>query len=402
MSETKKNIAVFFGGQSPEHDVSIITGLQVVSALDTEKYTPIPVYVSFDGKWWIGEGLENRDFYIPSASDFNKLHQVYLGKENSQHQLIEQTDKLLGKRKKWNIDAVIPAFHGKNGEDGCFQGLFELSATPYTGMRVMAASVLMDKAGTKNFLSKTGIPLLPHAHLKKPKEGLLIPEDVLNEKLQGMTFPLILKPAHLGSSIGVAKVNNTDEILATLPEIFKYDNEAILEPFIENMVEYNVAVSGVTGETTTSAIEKPKTQEELLDFSEKYCAGGTKGEGTKTPGQTQASEGMLSLTREINPDLPEELENNIRQWSKTAFEAIGGTGAPRIDYISDKITGEIWLNEINPCPGSFGYFLWEALDEPIIFSELLDYMIQEAFTCNMNKNTNADPTPDYARLLPRK
>jgi D-alanine-D-alanine ligase len=173
---------------------------------------------------------------------------------------------------------------------------------------------------------------------------------------------------------------------------------------VQNLVEYNVAVSKVSGAIKTSALERPKTTEELLDFKQKYLSGsggksGSKS-GAKTPGQS--SEGMLSLTRELNPPLPPETENAIREWSARLFEAIDGTGAPRIDYIGDSKTGQVWLNEVNPCPGSFGYFLWEALKtDSLLFSDLLTGLIEEAIAERRKKALPKDPVPAGARLLNR-
>src|SRR5690606_37757130 len=128
-------------------------------------------------------------------------------------------------------------------------------------------------------------------------------------------------------------------------------------------VEYNVAVSRIEGEVRTSAIERPKAQEELLDFKQKYLSGGDNKSGTKNPGES--SEGMLSLTRELNPRLDKGQEENIRAWSRAMFIGVEGAGAPRIDYLCDSKSGEIWLNEVNPIPGSYGYFLWEAAEQPL-------------------------------------
>jgi D-alanine-D-alanine ligase len=152
----------------------------------------------------------------------------------------------------------------------------------------------------------------------------------------------------------------------------------------------------------TSAIEKPKRSSELLDFKEKYLSGGgQKAEGQKIPGQS-SSEGMLSLTRELNPQLPATTVHNLRRWGRDAFVLVGGTGAPRIDFISNERTGEVWLNEINPCPGSFGFFLWEAASEPILFTELMDLLIKEALHQHHATRLPRDPTPVDARLFQRR
>jgi D-alanine-D-alanine ligase len=223
---------------------------------------------------------------------------------------------------------------------------------------------------------------------------------VVAEAVGNATFPACVKPCHLGSSIGVAKVNDMAELRAVLPSIFRLDPVAIVEPFVPNLVEYNVAVSAFGGEVRTSAIERPKRSAELLDFKEKYMSGGGgKKGGSKAPGT--ASEGMLSLTRDINPNIPAALETNIRDWAAAAFAAVSGTGAPRIDFLNDSETGELWLNEVNPCPGSFGYFLWEAATPSMLFTELLSHLIEEAVGEFRNSRLPSDPTPKDARLFKR-
>ena len=223
----------------------------------------------------------------------------------------------------------------------------------------------------------------------------------IQSKIAHLRFPVIVKPAHLGSSIGVARAATLDEVRGALSVIFRLDTHAIVEPFVENLVEYNVAVRrDVKGGVLTSAIERPKAQGELLDFKDKYMRGGGKSKsGGKQPGAI--SQGMLSLTREINPPLDREMEEKIRRWAAQCYEIVYGTGAPRIDFLCNGTTGELWLNEVNPCPGSFGYFLWEAARQPLLFSELLSALIDEAGVAHRMLQLPPDPTHPEARLFPR-
>jgi D-alanine-D-alanine ligase len=223
--------------------------------------------------------------------------------------------------------------------------------------------------------------------------------ETLQEAMRNIGFPCIVKPAHLGSSIGVGKADNVEEVRALLPTIFRLDRQAVIEPFVPNLAEYNLAVARIGGTVRTSAIEKPKRAEELLDFRQKYMSGDDgKAGGSKNAG---ASQGMLSLTREINPSLPAEMEAKLRRWAVAAFEAVDGTGAPRIDFYCNEATGEVWLNEVNPCPGSFGYFLWEAADPPLGFTALLSFLIEEAMARHRESQLPDDPVPPEARLLRR-
>ncbi|MEM7679735.1 MAG: D-alanine--D-alanine ligase, partial [Pseudomonadota bacterium] len=376
---SKIRVAVFFGGRSPEHDVSVVSGLQVLGAVDPNKYDAFPVYVAQDGRFLTGDVLRERSNYMLSgASEAHCVEVTPDVKADKIGRLIPKKTGFFGKPKAIEFDVALPVFHGLYGEDGHVQGLFEMMGVPYTGSRVMASSILMDKVATKWILHDLDIPHLPYAVIERPDSGYFISQDDLKKTLGKLKFPLILKPVHLGSSIGVAKVNDLEELSACLPAVFEYDDSAIVEPFVQNLVEYNVAVSKIGGTVRTSAIERPKATEELLDFKQKYLSGGDNKSGNKLGGSKSAgqiSEGMLSLTRELNPELKPKQEEQIRAWAETMFSALNGSGAPRIDYICDGKSGEIWMNEVNPIPGSYGYFLWEAASDPLLFSELVSGLI---------------------------
>jgi D-alanine-D-alanine ligase len=402
MAGKKTRVLVFSGGRSPEHDVSIITGIQAMNALDPERYETIPLYIAPNGQWLTGEALRDRTTFIPGPAQMAALTPValHIG-PGRQPQLRTVSSSLFQRPKTIEFDIALLAFHGLVGEDGRIQGLLETANIPYTGMRLTASAVLMDKTATKRMLEGTGVPQLPFHEIKRPRQGLMITPQELGPMTGGVKFPCCLKPANLGSSIGVARVENVQDVSDVLPAIFRYDDTAMLEPFVENLVEYNVAVCRVGGEIRTSAIERPKRASELLDFKTKYTGGGAKKTGTKAPGQ-QPSEGMLSLTRDINPDIPKTMADNIRAWAQAVFERVGGAGAPRLDFLCNGKTGEVWFNEANPCPGSFGYFLWEAAQKPLLFSELLDHLIAEAQELHARRQIPLDPTPEDARLFPRR
>ncbi len=405
MPQDKKKIAVFFGGRSPEHDVSVVTGLQILSAIDQSIYDAYPVYITPQGEWLHGDDLlRDRNSYMLSAASRKKLRNGGLDTSAiGRGRIVSPKRSAFDKETIAEFDVAIPAFHGLNGEDGNIQGLFEFAGIPYVGMRTMASSILMDKAATKRILQSADIPMLPYALIKRPDQGYLIAEETLKGLMGEVAFPCIVKPTHLGSSIGIAKASNMEELRASLPAIFEYDDTAIIEPFVENLVEYNVAVSAAMGAVRLSAIEKPKTQDELLDFKQKYLSGGGEKTGSKLGQKSSApvSEGMLSLTRDINPDLPAGMGDNINRWALDMFKAVDGTGAPRIDFIGNSKTGELWLNEVNPLPGSFGYFLWEAADDPIFFTDFLSALIEEALRENKKRTLPKDPVPQEARLLKR-
>jgi D-alanine-D-alanine ligase len=395
----KTRIAVFLGGRSPEHDVSVVTGLQALQALDQARFDAFVVYVTPQGDWLVGPGLEDRRNFLPDAAFRAKLGEVTLDVASGGGRLVARKTGLFSRRPAVEFDVALLAFHGLGGEDGQFQGLFEAANIPYTGMRTLASAVLMDKVATKRMLAGGGIPLLNHAVVERPETGLP-PADALEAGLAGIGFPCCVKPVHLGSSIGVGKADTVDEVRALLAAIFRLDTQALIEPFVPNLVEYNVAVARFGGAPRCSAIEQPKRVEALLDFRQKYLSadGGDKA-GGKNLGAP--SEGMLSLTRDINPVLPGQQAPDIRRWALAAFEAVGGTGAPRIDFLCNEATGDIWLNEVNPCPGSFAFYLWDAAPEPIGFTALLSLLIGEAQACHRARQLPDDPVPPDARLLKR-
>ncbi len=398
-SRNETRVAVFLGGRSPEHDVSVITGLQALKAVDQQRFDPFPVYVSPRGRWFVGEPLGERRNYLPDARLESELTEVTLALgEPGRGVLVPKRSGLFGRRATVEFDVALPAFHGLGGEDGQMQGLFETANLPYVGMRTMASALLMDKAATKRLLRGLDIPLLPYAVVTRPSSGLPSAE-ALRALISGIGFPCIVKPVHLGSSIGVGKANDVEEIRALLPMIFRLDRQAMIEPFVPNLVEYNLAVTRVGGTVRASAIERPKRAEDLLDFRQKYLSGGDGKSGAK--GDGAASQGMLSLTRDINPPLAVGLEADLRRWAIAAFEAVDGTGAPRVDFYCNEATGETWLNEVNPIPGSFGYFLWEAADPPLGFTALLSLLIDEAVARHRESQLPDDPVPAEARLLRR-
>jgi D-alanine-D-alanine ligase len=398
-SKNETRVAVFLGGRSPEHDVSVVTGLQALNAIDQERFTAFPVYVDPRGAWFVGEALAARRNYLPDTRTLAELTEVTLSPGGpGRGVLVPRRGGFFGRRTAIEFDVALLAFHGVGGEDGQIQGFFETVNVPYTGMRTLASALLMDKPATKRLLRGLDIPFLREAVVTR-SPGRLPSAESMRALLGNIGFPCIVKPAHLGSSIGVGKAEDVDEVRALLPAIFRLDRQAVIEPFVPNLAEYNLAVARIGGAVRTSAIEKPKRAEELLDFRQKYLSGGDGKTGSK--GEAIGTQGMLSLTREIDPELPAGLADKLRHWATIAFEAVDGTGAPRVDFYCNEETGETWLNEVNPCPGSFGYFLWEAADPPIRFTALLSLLIDEALTRHRESQLPDDPVPPEARLLRR-
>ena len=374
----KKIIAVLFGGPAVEHDISILTGLQIIEAMDITKYQPLPIYVDQQGAWWHGKELLDRKNYHFSAKTRNKLAQLELpiGQPfNGQPFFKIKTTTMFAKTKKLYFDLAFLAFHGEVGEDGPIQGLFEVANIPYTGARLLAAAIFMNKAVTKKLLQSVDIPVLHDVVINKPFSDAGIDVEKITANLP-LSFPLCAKPCNLGSSIGVYKVTNKAELNAAVLAIFKIDKQVLLEPFVENLVEYNISVCKAFAETiTVSAIERPIKDGQFLSFKDKYLAQGGIESKLAMP-----TEGMASATRELNPvNITAKQKDVMISSAEKAFALVAGCGAPRIDFLCNSATGEIWLNEINLLPGSLGYYLWEARTPKIHFTLLIDALINEGF-----------------------
>lgn len=402
MTDNRKTVAVLFGGVSPEHDVSILTGLQIIEAIDSSAYQAIPIYIDQNGEWFYGKELLNRKNYHFSSKAKASLDKIGLKlgrKFNKRPYFIIENKSLFGKNKKISFDIALLALHGGAGENGQIQSAFAVANIPYTGCDNLSASIFMNKSLTKSLFKSSGIKVLEEIVVNKPK----IDESTTKRSLIGkidVKFPACVKPCNLGSSIGVKKVINNDELYSSLLEIFKLDDAAIIEPFIDNLVEYNISVTkALNNKVEVSAIEKPVSDEELLSFEEKYLASDEDLDNKLT---CSFSEGMASASRILNPDITKEQKEFIESNAKAAFSLLNASGAPRIDFLCNKKTGEIWLNEINPLPGSLGYYLWEArIRNKVNFTQLLTKLIEEGFNRPSTIN-NQDLKSFNAAIFPQR
>ena len=379
----KKTVAVFFGGQTVEHDVSVLTGIQAIKALDVTRFDALPVYLSPEGEWFTGGALLRRENYLLTEETKKGLTQVglYAGRRAKISPSLQALEtKLLGRTEIRDLpfDIALPAMHGTGGEDGALQGLFELLGIPFVGTGAMGSAATMDKAFTKRVLAGLGVPVVPYAVIERPAEGTFIEAEALKAELDaampGHAFPLLAKPRSLGSSVGVSRVENLDDLVAKLIQIFRMDRAALVEAFVPNLHEYNVAVTRAFGDTQVSAIERPLSKSDLLDFRNKYLNEG--GKAAKVEGAL--SEGMASATRIIEPaELTDAQRGVITENAKRAFDAFAMNGTARVDFLCDSETGEIWFNEINNIPGSLSYYLWEPSALHLSFTDLLTGLIEE-------------------------
>ena len=397
----KQVIAVVFGGRSVEHDVSILTGLQFLEALDPTAFEALPVYVDPLGQWWTGRALLARSNYplAPTESAAQGLQKVTLDLTSAtalgEAQLLIEEKSLFGtKTRSQKIDLFVPAIHGSNGEDGTLQGLFDFAGVPYAGSRTLGAALTMDKWQSKRLAGAAGAPVLDALLVKKPKRGTFLDEAALMQDLTAQLgdspFPVIVKPRTLGSSVGVSKVDSADTLMAALLSAFQLDGFALIEPCVTPLVEYNIAVRrDSNGTVVTSAIEQPLSGGTLLDFHNKYRTGQKAG----APKAAGTSEGMASLNRIINPEgLSTSKRAKIEATAKQLFDLFDLAGSVRFDFLSQEDSDLLYFNEVNTVPGSFAYFLWEDAGAPINFSLLTKAIVEEglALSAEAVRQTGTD------------
>lgn len=384
MNDTRKRVAVLFGGRSVEHEISIITALQLIAAIDTARFEVRPVYIAHSGRWYTGNGLLDRSFYrgLPAALD--SVEEVTLlpipglgglSRRRSSGGLLQ---RLSGKSDEiLPVDLYLPAFHGQHGEDGCLQGLFEMADVPYTGSDVASSAVAMNKYLCKLVAQSLGISTLPAALVHKSTaladlEGTC---RAVTETAGLTSYPLFVKPCHLGSSIGIGRAGDLQELKAALANVFRYDLQAIVEPQVIDLMEINVSV--MDGDPPfASVVEIPVSKSGVLSYEEKYMRGGSakKGKGAST---SSTSEGMASLTRVINPtDLDPPIKEQVQRSALALFNALGSGGLGRFDFIYDTKSAKLYFNELNPIPGSFSFYLWEKSLPPLVYTEVINRIIE--------------------------
>ncbi len=359
----RKKIAVLFGGRSTEHEISIITALQAISAMDTRKYEIIPVYIDLQGEWHTGEQLLDKSFYKNFSSNNAKTNKITLIPQ-LRGGLLE-----LGSQRVLPVDLCFLCFHGQYGEDGCIQGLLEMAGMAYTGCGVLAASLTMNKYACKAYLSHFDIPVLPNYLCKKweLQDNFSLTLDKLLAHFAPEAFPLFVKPCKLGSSVGISRADSLDSLKRSLALAFKYDEEAIIEPCITNLMEINVAVRD--GEPPiASVVEIPVASGTHLSYEDKYMRGSKK---------TGPAEGMASLTRHIDPShLDASIKQAVQQYAVKAYTHLGCQGVSRFDFIYDLAKEQLYFNEVNTIPGSLSFYLWEKSNPQILYTTLIEEMIQ--------------------------
>lgn len=366
----KIKVGVIFGGPTTEHEVSIITAVQAMNHFDDEKYEIVPIYITKDRQWYTSNLLKDVSTYkdIELLKKYSKKVTLY----NNKGTYVLQTRGVF-KRIVNELDIVFPIVHGYNMEDGNIQGYLDVIGVPYVGSDIYGCVVGQDKVFMKQIFEVNKLPITKyewfydHEYQNNKKE-------ILN-KINKLSYPLIVKPARLGSSIGIEKVHDEEELKLAIENATEYDEKIVVEEVVPNLVELNCSVLGNSESQETSVIEQVVGKDEFLSFTDKYIGNGKKG---KLKGK-----GMLNTSRILPADIDNKTKEEIENMSKEAFKVLGASGVVRIDYLMDKKSNMIYINELNTIPGSLAFYLWDKKN--ISYTELLDNLVTLAIKKEKSK-----------------
>ena len=371
----KKQLGVIFGSRSCEREVAIISAVQMMRHADPEKYDVVPVYIDEKGNWYTGEPLKNIESYKPFRPDRAGITKVFPDLTSGSGALLahRKAGGLLAKDRIEMVaraDVFVVVMHGLNGEDGTLQGLLELANVPYTSSGVGASALGMDKILMKQFFRGADLPVLPGVSCSRREFGKDRAAFVVRVEKE-LGFPVFVKPANLGSSIGVSRADDAASLEESLELAFEYDRRVLVEKGLNKPVELNCSVLGYDDEVCASPIEMPVNQDEFLDFKDKYLASG-------------GSKGMASLHRVLPAPIEDELKEEIQSLSCRIFRLMDCKGVVRIDYMFDRDSGKLYITEINTIPGSLSFYLWE--NAGMRYAELIDRLVSCAEKAHADKN----------------
>lgn len=367
----KLKIGVIFGGKSLEHEISIITALQAMDNIDTDKYEVIPIYITKDLVWYSSGCLR----YIDSFNNYNLIERyaTKVNLVNKNNRFILQTTGLI-KRELTELHLIIPLVHGRGIEDGTIQGYLQLVGIPYVSNNIYSSVICQDKIFTKQLLIQNDIPTVKYTwffdnEYNKNKEELF-------KKIDKLSYPLIIKPATLGSSIGIITVKRKEELDTAINEALKYDRKIIIEEKIENLIEYHISILKTNDKLYTSSIEEIETKLDYLDYTDKcnlenYLNG--------------------NIVRNNPANIPEKVQDEIQTLAKKTTNLLNNTGLSRIDFLYDKNKNKLYIDEINSIPSGLSHHLWEEVN--ISYKELLNIMIDDAIK-NVDKDSKMITTMD--------
>lgn len=366
----KIKVGVIFGGETVEHEVSIISAVQAMGFMNPEKYEIIPIYIGKDRVWYTGKMLMDIEVFKDIDMVKRYAKKVMLCKKDGAY--ILQATHGLFKKTIAELDIAFPIVHGNNAEDGSIQGLLESIGIPYVGSKVLGSALGQDKVVMKQVMESEEIPVVEYVWFYDTE--YLSNTEEINKKVKKMGYPVIVKPASLGSSVGITVVKDEEKLYEATIEASRYDTKIIVEKWITDMTEVNCSVLGNYDYVQTSALEEVMGKEEFLTYKDKYI-GGTKGSKSK---------GMVSANRVIPARIEESIKEEIITLSKKTFKALNLSGVCRIDFLVDKKHHKVYVNEPNTIPGSLAFYLWEPTGKK--YEDLLDEMITLAIKDYKNRH----------------
>jgi len=356
----KKTIGVFFGSRNPEHDVSIITGQLIISGLRKLNYPVVPVYLDKEGRWYVGEQFGHMgQFSDPKSTFKDKDVQWYLDLQESVGKMVFKKKGLGGK--KLIVDLAFPAFHGQNGEDGTFQGMCELLNVPYVGCDVASSAITMDKVITKLLYKAAEIPGTDSIFFTK-SEWQVNKVGIMKNIIENLQLPVIVKPARLGSSIGITKSKTDKDTELAIEVAFHYDEKVIVEVCVQNLMDVTCCVIG-NNELIASELQESVFGDDLFSYEDKYLEDGG------------AQLGNAKNKIVIPARLDEKTTKEIQDIAKKAYRLIGCSGIARVDFLYDTKEKRIFANEVNTLPGTIYHHLWKAsgIELPELLTKLIGY-----------------------------
>ncbi len=363
----KTNIGVIFGGRSTEHEISVISASQAMAAIDRDKYDVTPIYITKQGHWYTGEALFDVKNYRHIPELLKQCTEVYMRPVYGDYNLYPANPKGLftssAVKPVGKLDVVIPVLHGTNMEDGIFEGVLQTIGIPYAGCDVLASANGMDKITMKMILRANDVPVVDYVWFTDKQWHTQ--RDALIEKIETrLGYPVIIKPANLGSSVGIGSAHDRDQLKARIDDAERYSTRIIVEHMLADMQEINCSVLGDCDEFRTSVLEEPIKSGDFLTYEKKYMGGG------------KGSEGMQSSQKRIPAELPDDTTREIQRLAGETFRVLSCHGVSRVDVMIDRTDGKIYVNEINTIPGSLSFYLWEATG--LSFDKLMDELVKLA------------------------
>lgn len=361
----KTNVAIFFGGRSVEHEISVISALQAINAFNSDKYNVIPVYISKQGHWYTGQNLLDLKNYRNLDKLVEEAEEVFMRPEYGDYNLYKKNSGIFSKKNPVvaQLHVAIPVLHGTNGEDGIFEGLLETIGIPFAGCNTLSSANGMDKITMKMILRSEGIPVVDYVWFTDRQ--WTSDRNKWIEKIENeLGYPVIVKPANLGSSVGIGTAADRNELVERINNAANFSQRIIVEHMIQQLKEINCSVLGDADDHESSVCEEPIKSGKFLSYEDKYMGG------------TKTSQGMQASEKRIPADLPDEMSDKIRHLAAETFRVLSCHGVSRIDVMIDEKDNSVYVNEINTIPGSLSFYLWEATG--LSFENLMDKLVSLA------------------------